>query len=58
MKRYEAVLYSPIYAHFDETITGASSIRAYRREAEFVDRCENLIDESQKPSYLRICSLM
>lgn len=52
LKRLDAVCRSPIYSHFDETIVGASSIRAYRKEGEFIAKCERLIDESQRPFYL------
>ena len=43
---------SPIFVHFDESIVGASSIRAYGRQSEFIERCEQLIDESQQPYFL------
>ena len=45
---------SPIFAHFDESIVGASSIRAYGRQEEFIARCEKLIDEGQQPFALLI----
>ena len=51
MKRMDAVKRSPIYAHFDESVTGASSIRAYGRQDQFVETCDRLIDESQRPWY-------
>ena len=52
LKRLENVLRSPIFHHFEESIVGASSIRSYGRERQFIHRCETLIDDSQKPYYL------
>ena len=43
---------SPIYAHFDETVSGATSIRAYRRQGIFIDKAEQLIDDSQRPFFI------
>ncbi len=52
LKRIDSVKKSPIYAHFDESIVGSSTIRAYRKEDEFIAKCDRLIDESQRPFYL------
>ena len=49
LKRIESVRKSPLYAHFEEMVMGASSIRAYRREAAFTAKAEHLIDDSHKP---------
>ena len=43
---------SPIFAHFDESIVGASSIRAYGKQEEFIAKCDRLIDESQRAYYV------
>ena len=56
LKRIESVRRSPIYTHFDESISGASSIRAYRKENSFVAKCDRLIDESQRPWFLTVVS--
>nr|XP_009677167.1 PREDICTED: canalicular multispecific organic anion transporter 2 isoform X2 [Struthio camelus australis] len=56
LKRLESVSRSPIYSHFSETITGASVIRAYRREKSFVDISDLKVDENQKSYYPGIVS--
>merc|ERR1711988_126348 len=37
LKRLDAILRSPIFSHFGETLEGASIIRAFRAERQFVD---------------------
>jgi len=56
LKRIETVRRSPIYTHFDESISGVASIRAYHKEDEFINKCDRLIDESQRPWYLALAS--
>ena len=52
LKRIDSVRRSPIYIHFDESVVGTSSIRAYRREEQFIAKMDKYIDNSQKPWYL------
>ena len=47
VKRMESVARSPIYTHFGETITGASTIRAYNRVDDFIGENEKRIDTNQ-----------
>eukprot|EP00759_Apiculatamorpha_spiralis_P023660 PhF_6_TR27215/c0_g1_i1/m.40054 len=43
---------SPVYAFFSETLNGTSTIRAYRREAEFCKRNDTLLDNYHKCYWL------
>merc|ERR1712142_209193 len=55
VKRMESISRSPIYTHFGETISGASTIRAYKRGKDFIDENERRIDTNQicyYPSYV------
>ena len=55
VKRMESVTRSPIYTHFGETISGASTIRAYNRGKDFIAENETRIDRNQVcyyPSYV------
>ena len=55
VKRMESISRSPIYTHFGETISGASTIRAYNRAKDFIVENESRIDRNQLsyyPSYV------
>jgi len=51
LKRLESVNLSPIYSHFDESVHGASTIRAYRKEKEFMNESLYRIDKHQQAYY-------
>ncbi|XP_025410477.1 multidrug resistance-associated protein 1 isoform X2 [Sipha flava] len=51
LKRLESVSRSPIYSHFSETVTGASSIRAYGVESKFILQSEQKVDFNQTCYY-------
>ena len=44
LKRLESIARSPIYSHFNESISGAVSIRAYNVENVFIDELQNRCD--------------
>jgi ABC-type multidrug transport system fused ATPase/permease subunit len=51
LKRLESVSRSPIYGQFSETITGASTIRAYGHESRFMRQAEERVDANHRSFY-------
>ena len=51
LQRLDSVSRSPIYSHFSESVTGASTIRAFARSEDFTRKCEELVDLSQRCYY-------
>lgn len=51
LKRIESVSRSPIYSHFQETIQGASTIRAFGRSHQFMLESEKKVDTNQISSF-------
>ena len=47
VKRLESISRSPIYSHFGETVSGATTIRAYAKSQSFIATNEKKIDENQ-----------
>ncbi|XP_070185918.1 multidrug resistance-associated protein 1-like isoform X2 [Littorina saxatilis] len=56
LKRLESTSRSPIYSHFGETITGASTIRAFNQQERFIQQSESKVDENQVCYYPSIVS--
>lgn len=54
LKRLESITRSPIYSHFNETLSGISTIRAYDCVDRFVNHSDNLVDRNQSCSYPNI----
>ena len=50
--RIEAAERSPVFAHFDATLNGAASIRAFGLRQIFIEKCDHLVDNCQKAHYL------
>ena len=48
LKRIESVSSSPIYAHFGETLTGVSTIRAYGAEFQMTDEIQGKVDANHR----------
>jgi len=51
VKRMESISRSPIFAHFSETVTGSSTIRAFGCTESFIRENERKVDENQVSYY-------
>lgn len=51
LQRIESISLSPIYNHFNETITGQSSIRAYGEVNRFISESDSRVDHNQAMRY-------
>ena len=56
LKRIESVTRSPIYSHFQESLTGVSTIRGYRLQNNFILESESRVDLNQEVYYPSICA--
>ncbi|KAI8877119.1 multi drug resistance-associated protein MRP [Backusella circina FSU 941] len=55
LKRLDSVGRSPIYSHFQETISGVSTIRAYEQQRRFMFESETRLDDNQRAFYPSMC---
>ena len=51
LKRLDMIQRSPIYANFSETLSGVTSIRAYRQQPRFTEYCDKLLDNNNIAYY-------
>lgn len=56
LKRLDSVSRSPIYAHFQETLGGLVTIRAYKQQSRFTMTNEERVDFNQKAAFPSISS--
>lgn len=49
LRRMCALKKSLLCSHFEETIVGMATVRAYRKQGDFIDTCDMLTDMSLKP---------
>ncbi|XP_054264491.1 ATP-binding cassette sub-family C member 3-like [Macrosteles quadrilineatus] len=56
LKRIESVSRSPVYSHFSETVSGATSIRAYKVVDRFIKTSEDRVDANQVCLYPSLVS--
>jgi ATP-binding cassette subfamily C (CFTR/MRP) protein 1 len=54
VKRMDSTTRSPLFAHFSETLTGLSTIRAYHREDVFIKGNHDRLDGNVRAYYLTI----
>jgi ABC-type multidrug transport system fused ATPase/permease subunit len=55
LKRLDSVGRSPMYSHFQETISGVSTIRAYEQQRRFIFESETRLDDNQRAYYPSMC---
>ena len=48
---------SPINSHVDESLAGATSIRAFNAQDKFIQKMDQLVDESQAANFLSLAVL-
>ena len=51
LQRIRAGLHSPVFAHFEESLNGVTSIRAYAQQERFTDRIDDLVDNLNESHY-------
>ncbi|KRZ56418.1 Multidrug resistance-associated protein 1 [Trichinella nativa] len=51
LKRIESVTRSPVYSHFQESLTGAAVIRAFQVQERFIFESQRRLDENQTSFY-------
>ena len=56
LKRLESLSRSPIYSHFQETLNGVTTIRAYHKQDAFLEQSESKVDYNQEAYYPGICA--
>ncbi|XP_063222702.1 multidrug resistance-associated protein 1-like [Bacillus rossius redtenbacheri] len=57
VRRIESASKAPIFSHFEESITGATTIRAYKVQSTFINTSDRRVDTNQRATYPTIiCS--
>ncbi|KAJ3266425.1 hypothetical protein HDU77_001036 [Chytriomyces hyalinus] len=56
LKRLDSTSRSPVYAHFQETLAGVSTIRAYQQSSRFIGTNEYRVDFNMKAYYPSVSS--
>ncbi|KAI0746725.1 multidrug resistance-associated ABC transporter [Daedaleopsis nitida] len=54
MKRLDSLLRSILYASYSETLTGLSTVRAYRSQHRFITKSEEGLDQENRAYYMTI----
>ena len=56
LKRLDAISKSPIFSHFGESLTGVTTIRAYKVQKRFSEKIALLVDNNNQYYYPNISS--
>ncbi|KAL0491865.1 ATP-binding cassette, subfamily C [Acrasis kona] len=56
LKRLASITRSPLFAHFGETLSGVSTIRAYQSEKRFCELNQKYIDEANESVYFQFAA--
>jgi ATP-binding cassette, subfamily C (CFTR/MRP), member 1 len=52
LKRFEAITKSPIFSHFGETLSGQSTIKAYKMKEHFIKMLDKKLNDNSKFLYI------
>ncbi|KAI9091703.1 P-loop containing nucleoside triphosphate hydrolase protein [Phlyctochytrium arcticum] len=53
LKRIESIARSPLFAHFNESLTGIATMRSYRAASRFIFRAELYLDKANRPTLIK-----
>ncbi|KAJ3389560.1 Multidrug resistance-associated protein 1 [Lobulomyces angularis] len=57
LKRITSISRSPLFSHFGETMKGMVTIKAYQKQENFIQVCDEFLDTTNSPLFLLTCGL-